>query len=225
MKFKQEIYILGGTIILVAIVFAISSLNIEIKIGSKNKQDSYASQNTGGKPQAPVVDSMADHHKPKPADSTTFDNLLGKPAPDFTLESYDGKKYTLSSLKGKNVILFFNEGLMCYPACWNQVAAFGSDKDLSARVVVLNINVDPKEEWKKAVDKMPELTSATVLLDTDRTVSQTYGVLTLNSSMHRGQFPGHSYVIVDKEGIIRFTQDDSQMAVRNKELLAEVDKL
>ena len=37
--------------------------------------------------------SMDDHHgAAKPAETTVFDSLLGKTAPDFTLESYDGKK-------------------------------------------------------------------------------------------------------------------------------------
>ena len=49
--------------------------------------------------------------------------------------------------------------------------------------------------------------------------------MTLTSSMHRGQFPGHSYVIIDKEGNVRLARDDEQMAVRNKELLVEIDKL
>lgn len=181
---------------------------------------------TTSKPEAPSVESMDDHHRPQPSNSSIFDGLVGKKAPDFALESYDGKKYSLSSLKGKNIILFFNEGLMCYPACWNQIAAFGSDSAfISKNTLVFNISVDPKEEWKEAVDKMPELSKATVLLDTNRAVSQIYGVLSLPSSMHRGQFPGHSYVIVDKDGVVRFTRDDSQMTVRNKELLAEIDKL
>lgn len=166
------------------------------------------------------------HGAPKPAESTVFNSLLNKPTPDFTLESYDGRKITLSQLKGKNVVLFFNEGIMCYPACWNQIVAFGKDKEFEANnTVVLNINVDPKQDWAGAVKKMPELATGTVLLDSDRSVVSAYGVLTVESSMHRGQFPGHSYVIVDKEGIVRFVWDDPQMAVRNKEILAQITKL
>lgn len=214
---KSQIYILIGTAFLVLVVYIVTSFNIKIDITSKKATPS---------PIQTAASPVDDHHKSKPSDSGIFTNLTGKKAPDFTLESYDGKKYSLSSLRGKNVILFFNEGLMCYPACWNQVAAFGSDKEFSKKnTVVLNINVDPKDEWEKAYEKMPELSRATVLLDSNRIVSQNYGVLSLPSSMHRGQFPGHSYVIVDKEGIVRLTRDDEQMAVRNKELLAEIDKL
>lgn len=170
--------------------------------------------------------SMDDHHgKPQPAETTVFDSLLGKPAPDFTLESYDGKKVTLSSLRGKKVVLFFNEGLMCYPACWNQIAAFSKDSELLQKAVILNINVDPKKDWAQAIVKMPELAGATVLLDGDRKVTSAYGVLTTASSMHRGQYPGHSFVVIDKDGVVRFAWDDPQMAVRNKEILAELAKI
>ena len=183
-------------------------------------------QKPAAPPVTPAADSMVDHHSGSAADSSVFNNLMGKPAPDFTLESYDGKKISLSDLKGKNVLLFFNEGLMCYPACWNQIVAFGKDTELKNKdVAVLNITADPKADWKQAIDKMPELGIATVLFDVDRRISLAYGVLSLPSSMHKGQFPGHSYVIIDKEGIVRFTKDDVQMAVRNIELATEIDKL
>jgi peroxiredoxin len=170
--------------------------------------------------------SMADHHKPVAVDSAVFDSLMGKPAPDFTLPGYDGKQVSLKDFKGQNIILFFNEGLMCYPACWNQIVAFGKDDAFKNKnTVVINITVDNKDDWKKAIDKMPELVGNTVLLDPNREVSGLYGVLALNSSMHRGQFPGHTYVLIDKDGIIRFVKDDAQMAVRNNELLSEVAKL
>ena len=158
--------------------------------------------------------------------NTPLNDLVGKPAPDFTLESYNGDKIALSSLKGKNVILFFNEGLVCYPACWNQIAAFGQAKEFTAKnTVVLSIVNDKKDDWKGAIDKMPELAQSTVLLDTDKKTSILYNVLTLPSSMHKGQLPGHTYIIVDKDGIVRFVKDDPQMGTRNQELIAEIDKL
>lgn len=39
------------------------------------------------------------------------DSLVGKPAPDFTLKSSDGKTVKLSALKGKSVFInFYAEG-------------------------------------------------------------------------------------------------------------------
>lgn len=183
---------------------------------SSDTNSQSLSQNSG---------SMDDHHKPQPSNSVVFNSLLGVAAPDFNLEGYDGRKYQLSELKGKNVLLFFNEGLMCYPACWNQMVAFGNDKDLLSKTVILNITADPKNKWQEAVNKMPELAKATVLFDSNKTISTKYGVLGLESSMHKGVFPGHTYVLIDKEGIVRYLKDDPQMAVRNTELLSEVNKL
>ncbi|MCL5438898.1 MAG: peroxiredoxin family protein [Patescibacteria group bacterium] len=222
---KTGLIAILGTGIVIALILVVSNFNIEVNINSKGDQVS-TDKETGQSVQGSQTDSMASHHGGStPVDATIFNGLVGKSAPDFTLENYDGKKIILSELKGKNVILFFNEGLMCYPACWNQIAAFGKDTELGSKAVILNITADPKNEWKQAIDKMPELASANVLFDGNRQVSQKYGVLTLPSSMHKGQFPGHSYVVIDKEGIVKFARDDIQMAVRNQELSTEINKL
>lgn len=205
---KQQILI--GILVVIILVLVFSKPAIPAPVGTV----------------PPAEDSMADHHKPKPVDSAVFDKLIGNLAPDFSLSSYEGKNVSLSNFKGRNVILFFNEGLMCYPSCWNQIVALGSDRNFLAKnTVVLNINVDSREDWRQAINKMPELGGNTVLLDTGRAVSSLYGILGLNSSMHRGQFPGHTYVLIDRKGIVRFVMDDPRMGVRNKELLSEIEKI
>lgn len=170
--------------------------------------------------------NINNHHGSQEANEQAFASLVGKVAPDFTLESFDNKQIKLSELKGKKVVLFFSEGLMCYPACWNQIAAFTKDSAFNNQdVVTLTITVDKKVEWEQAVSKMPELANATVLFDSNRTVSSQYGMLTLPSSMHRGEFPGHTYVILDREGIVTYTKDDPQMGVRNDKLKSELEKI
>ena len=42
--------------------------------------------------------------------------------------------------------------------------------------------------------------------------------------MHKGQFPGHSYVVIDKDGVVKFVKDDVQMGIRNNELAAALEK-
>ena len=166
------------------------------------------------------------HQEQATQDENKFNALLGKEAPNFTLESYDGKKVNLQDLRGKKVVLFFNEGVMCYPACWNQIAAFGKDNAFNSESTsTLIINPDTKNDWKTAVSKMPELAAATVLLDASKSVSREYGVLALPSSMHKGTMPGHTYLILDKDGVVRFVKDDPQMAVRNDELKTELEKI
>lgn len=158
--------------------------------------------------------------------SGTLASMVGKPAPNFTLQTIDGKSYSLSSLRGKKVILFFNEGIMCYPACWNQMAALGSDQQLNNdNVVTASIVPDGKDEWAQAVRKMPELGKETILLDTDTAVSRQYGMVNLASSMHKGMKPGHTYIIIDTNGVVRYTKDDTSMGINNGMLNAEVSKI
>lgn len=217
---KGKLLVIIAVLGIVGLILLLSNFNISVNLG---KEKTSAQNSTAN---AATQDSMASHHGGGDVvDSTVFNALLNKEAPDFTLSSFDGEQLTLNKLKGQNVLLFFNEGLMCYPACWNQIAAFGKNSDVAKKAVVLNITVDPVAEWENAVKKMPQLKDAVVLFDSRGEVSQKYGVLTLPSSMHKGQYPGHTYVLINKEGIVKFVWDDPYMAVRNKELLTELDKI
>ena len=152
-----------------------------------------------------------------------FDAAVGKKAPDFTLPDMEGNQVALSQLLGKNVILFFNEGLMCYPACLDQVVEL--DKLNKDNTVAYSVVVDSSKQWLDAQKDLPYLKGAKVLFDAGAKVSRQYDTLTLDSSMHRGMFPGHTYYLIDKEGIVRFALDDPYMANRNKELATELSKL
>src|SRR3990167_4539968 len=155
-----------------------------------------------------------------------LDAMVGKPAPEFSLSSYDGKQFILSQQRGKKVILFFNEGIMCYPACWNQMAALGTDSKLnSEQVVAVSIVNDHADQWSQALKKMPELGKGMILLDTDKKVSKMYDMLYLPSSMHRGSMPGHTYLIIDQNGIVRYTLDDPKMGIQNPELIKQLAQI
>lgn len=171
--------------------------------------------------------NTADHHAPAAApDNGVFKSLLDRQAPDFDLTSFDGRQIKLSDYKGKKVVLFFSEGAMCSPSCWDQMKAFGNDAYFSNNdITVLTIVVDDRKTWEDATKQDAALKNVTVLLDTDRKVSQAYGALTVSSSMHQGQYPGHSYVILDKEEIVRETLDDPDMRVNNLELKEALNKI
>ena len=176
----------------------------------------------------PAVDGHGHEMSPPAAASVPppLDNLIGKPTPSFALADKDGKVYSSSELRGKNVILFFNEGLMCYPACWSQIVALAKDERLKdPNTVVLSVVVDPPEEWQKAVSKMPELAVATVVFDQGAVATKQFGMLTTTSSMHYGSLPGHTYVLIDKNGIVKHVFDDPNMAIHNGQLVAELGKL
>ncbi|MBI2558246.1 redoxin domain-containing protein [Candidatus Woesearchaeota archaeon] len=175
----------------------------------------------------PSSNSMADHHKPfqeKP--SGFFETAVGKKAPDFDLQDIKGNAVKLSGYKGKNIVLFFNEGSMCYPACWNQIGALANDNRFNSdNTISFSIVVDSQAQWKKIMQQVPQLSNSKILFDTTRKASSDYDVLFLESSMHKGTYPGHTYFVIDKEGIIRYTKDDQSMTIRNNELAAELEKL
>ena len=175
------------------------------------------------------ADDMASHHSggaTNLASVTKLDELIGKPSPNFSLTDLKGNEYSLEKLKGKNVVLFFNEGTMCYPACWNQIVALARDSRLKGEnMSVLSVVVDPPQAWENAIKKMPELGEATVVFDKGGVASNAFGMLKTPSSMHFGQLPGHTYVIIDKEGIIRHVYDDPRMAIHNDGLADELSRL
>lgn len=156
----------------------------------------------------------------------SFKNAVGSKAPDFTLSDINGNNITLSRLLGKNVVLFFNEGLMCYPACLDQIVQLSKDNRLNNdNTVAFSIVVDSPSSWQKSEKDLPYLAGAKVLFDKDGKISQLYDTLKLPSSMHRGIYPGHTYFIIDKQGIIRYTFDDPYMGIRNDTVAGEIEKL
>lgn len=155
--------------------------------------------------------------------SAVLESFVGKPAPDFSLQGLDGQTVRLSDYKGKNVVLFFTEGAMCYPACWDQISALGKDARFSGGdTVAFSIVVDPKSEWEKITAQLPEMSKAKILFDTSKQTSSAYNVLNVESSMHPGLFPGHTYFVIDKEGIVRFVLDDPAMGIHDDLLVSKI---
>lgn len=155
-----------------------------------------------------------------------LDSLLGKSMPAIQLTDKDGKTFSPADTRGKYTVLFFNEGLMCYPACWNQISAFGSDPRFNNdQIQAVSVVVDPASEWQKAIAKMPELAKADTMFDSGASASRQLGILTTASSMHKGSLPGHTYIVIDKEGVVRYVFDDPNMAIANDMLFGKIEAL
>ena len=170
-----------------------------------------------GLPQNPSQNT----NKSDPADS-----LIGKPVPDIQLLDKDGKVHTAADFKGKNTVLFFNEGLMCYPACWNQIASFGSDERFNSdQVQAISVVVDSAGDWQRAIAQMPELAKATTMFDVGANASRRLDILTMASSMHKGSLPGHTYIVLDKDAVVRYVFDDPNMAIANDMLFGKIEEL
>lgn len=171
-----------------------------------------------------VMNSNKTSEQKKEAVVTTG-GLVGKPMPDVQLADKDGKAYSIESLRGKNVVLFFNEGLMCYPACWSQMAAFSTDPRFnSSDVIAISVVVDSAKDWQQAIAKMPDLAKAMTLFDAGAATSRQLGLLSMGSSMHAGQLPGHTYILIDKQGVVREVFDDQNMGNNNEAILQKISK-
>ncbi len=160
------------------------------------------------------------------ANGDALNSIIGKPMPNIQLADKNGKVYAAGDFRGKTTVLFFNEGLMCYPACWNQMAAFGSDQRFNSnQIQAISVVVDSAKDWQTAIDKMPQLAKAVTMFDTNANASRQLGLLTTNSSMHRGSLPGHTYVILDKDAIVKYVFDDPNMAIANDMLFGKIGEL
>src|SRR3989344_5869865 len=155
-----------------------------------------------------------------------LDGLLNKPAPSFSLNDRSGINYSSENLKGKKVALFFSEGLACYPACWNQITSFATDQRFNTSdTVALSVVLDSPEDWQKVTQKMDGIDKANIVFDKGGQISRSFGMFSLTSSMRQGTSPGHTYVIIDKQGIVRYVFDDPSMAIRNDQIALELNKL
>src|SRR3989344_7476079 len=79
----------------------------------------------------------------------------GDTAPDFTLPVVGGGQFRLSELQGKkNVLLYFQEGIMC-PACWSQQVDIEKQQaEFDALdIEVVMITVDPPQALAQAKDQ------------------------------------------------------------------------
>ena len=155
---------------------------------------------------------------------TSIGNLkLGDAAPDFSLPSADGTVVSLKDYKGKNVLLYFQEGVMCQP-CWKQIGSMQKNINLFNQVEteIVTIGVDSASTWGPIL-KAEGVTTIPVLIDDTRVVSGAYGVLSMPSQMHQDR-PGHTFILVDKNGKIRWIGDFPSMRVTDQEVANFVRK-
>jgi peroxiredoxin len=151
----------------------------------------------------------------------------GATAPDFTLPEVEGGTFTLSSYRGRaNVLLFFNEGLACAP-CLNQMTDLDQMNQQFTKLDIVAVGItgdsaSPLASW--AQYSGPQYSK--VLSDQNLAVSRAYDMLGPNVSMMPGAAPGHSFVLVNKEGIIVWRHDYGpyNMNVPNDEIIAALNR-
>jgi len=127
---------------------------------------------------------------------------VGELAPDFTLLTDSGAELTLSSLRGKRVVLYF------YPkddtsGCTVQACALRDDfpRFVAADAVILGVSPDPVKKHVKfrAKYELP----FTLLADTEKAVAMRYGVWQ-EKSMYGRKYWGNARTtfIIGRDGRI-----------------------
>ena len=129
----------------------------------------------------------------------------GQAAPPIRLPSTAGGEFDLASMRGKTVVLYFQEGVMCQP-CWDQLKDiekdFGRFRSLGIDSIV-SITSDPLDALTQKV--ADEGLSTPLLSDPGVAVSKTYEANQFG--MMGTGMNGHSFVVVGPDGIIKWRAD------------------
>lgn len=116
-------------------------------------------------------------------------SLVGKPAPDFTLADSKGRQWSLSSLRGRPVLLNF-WATWC-PPCVDEMPSMEELGRIAGdRAVILAVSVD--EDWDTVKRFFPGGTRLSVLLDANKDVAKRYGT---------EKFP--ETFLIDSQGVVR----------------------
>ena len=106
---------------------------------------------------------------------------VGSQAPDFTLSTDAEEKLTLSSLQGKNVVLYFYPKADT-PGCTREACSFRDDfpRIQAANTVVLGVSPDKPAALAKFKTKFA--LPFTLLSDIEHSVAELYDVWTLKKN-------------------------------------------
>jgi len=113
----------------------------------------------------------------------------GDIAPDFTLPDQNGEPLTLSSLRGKNVVLYFYPKAST-PGCTTQACGIRDHRAdyEAANAVVLGVSPDPQKKLAKFAGD--QSLAFTLLGDEQHEVAEAYGVW-VEKSMYGRTYMGN----------------------------------
>src|SRR5271155_4193975 len=146
---------------------------------------------------------------------------VGSPAPDFTLNSQDGKPVSLHDFKGKWVVLYF------YPKDFTSgctVEAHNFQRDLAQyeqkNAVIVGVSAQDEDSHQKFCTK--EGLSFKLLADTKSEVSTQY-----DSVMNMGvaKLSARHTFLIDPDGVVRKVYLDVKPQQHSEEVLAALTEL
>jgi len=145
----------------------------------------------------------------------------GTPAPDFTLNSQDGKPLSLRDLRGKWVVLYF------YPKDFTSgctIEAHNFQRDLlqyeQKNAVILGVSVQDEVTHQKFCAK--EGLSFKLLADTKHEVSSSYDSLV---NLGVAKLSARHTFLIDPAGVVRKTYLKVNAKKHSAEVLADLSQL
>jgi peroxiredoxin len=142
---------------------------------------------------------------------------LDDAAPSFELESTAGGTVSSNDLRGRDVLLYFSEGVGC-DVCFYQQAMIEKEQQrlADAGLAIVPIVVNPAPDVRRELARF-EITTP-FLIDSDRSVSAAYDTI---GRGHHADLPGHSFILVDRAGRMRWRLDDPSMYVEPAVLIRQ----
>jgi peroxiredoxin Q/BCP len=126
----------------------------------------------------------------------------GDKAPPISVETDSGESFTLASLKGKNVVLYFYPKADT-PGCTKEACEFRdtSKKFSKANTVIVGVSPDVSKAQAKFKDKFD--LPFTLLADADHKVAEDYGVWK-EKSMYGKKYMGveRTTFVIDPKGVV-----------------------
>ena len=144
--------------------------------------------------------------------------VVGAAAPAFSLPSTAGGTVSLDDLRGRKALLYFSEGVGCDP-CWAQIVDIERERrrfeQLGLELVPVMPNGGPLASREAARFEI----RTPILVDEFKEASAAYDVL---GRGHHADLPGHSFILVDERGAVRWRKDYSTMYVSVDDLLGDI---
>jgi peroxiredoxin Q/BCP len=150
-----------------------------------------------------------------PTDKPGEELVVGKAAPDFAATAHDGMELKLSSLKGKNVVLYFYPKDET-PGCTKEACEFRDAwKDLEGTgVVLVGISTDNADSHKKFAEhhQLP----FHLVSDPEGAIAKSYGV------PNRGGFLGRQTFVIGPDGNLKKIYRTVDVTKHAAEVLGDV---
>ena len=151
---------------------------------------------------------------PAPPATPAVDDLVGKPAPDFTVAAQTGANVHLSAFKGKSVVLYF------YPkdetaGCTKEACSFRDAWDAIGKTgaILIGVSADTADSHKHFADHhhLPFL----LVSDPDNAIGHLYGV-GFQGRHHRETF------VIGADGNVRKVYRQVDVSVHAQQILDDL---